>query len=270
MRCDECSALWMERLAGTLDADAARSAKLDRHLQECASCRGEAAALGALWRELGELETPPPSPALRARFDEWLEEERDKAAAPAGGRFGLGRLREALHMPEGGGRVELRLAWTAAALLVGVLLGARLGGRPAEMRELRQEVRSLGHLVTLSMLQQESASARLQGVSLSGLAGDDARVLEALLDAVSRDPSVNVRLAAVDALAGAAASPRVRERALAELPAQASPMVQIALVDLVLAGDGAAARRELQRLTQDDRLHPATREHLARRLGQQT
>jgi hypothetical protein len=256
----------MERLAGTLDADPDRAAELDRHLAECESCRGETAALGALWRELGELETPPPTPALRARFHEWLEEEREKAAAPAGGRLVLGRLRSLL----GGGRVELRLAWTAAALLVGVLLGARLGGRPAEMRELRQEVRSLGHLVTLSMLQQESASARLQGVGLSGLAGDDPRVLEALLDAVSRDASVNVRLAAVDALAGAAGSPRVRERALAELPAQASPMVQIALVDLVLAGDGAAARRELQRLTQDDRLHEATREHLARRLGRQT
>jgi hypothetical protein len=263
MRCDECSALWMDRLAGTLDADPVRAAELERHLAECESCRGEAAALGALWRDLGELETPAPSPALHAGFHEWLEEEREKAAAPAGWRLGLRGLL-------GGGRVELRLAWSAAALVLGVLLGARLGGPPEEMRELRQEVRSLGHLVTLSMLQQESASARLQGVSLSGLAGDDARVLEALLDAVSRDPSVNVRLAAVDALAGAAGTPRVRERALAELPAQSSPMVQIALVDLVLAGDGAAARRELQRLTQDDRLHQATREHLARRLGRQT
>ena len=53
-------------------------------------------------------------------------------------------------------------------------------------------------LVTLSLLQQQSAGDRLQGVNWSyRVEQPDTAVLAALLTTVNHDPNVNVRLAAV-------------------------------------------------------------------------
>ncbi len=66
-------------------------------------------------------------------------------------------------------------------------------------------------LVTLSLLQQQSASERLRGVDYAyRVDQSDTQVLAALLHAVNHDPNVNVRLAAVDALRKFAGSPAVR------------------------------------------------------------
>ena len=57
-------------------------------------------------------------------------------------------------------------------------------------------------LVALSLMQQQSASERLRGVSWAYQRGTIRReVLAALVSAVNHDTNVNVRLAAVDALA---------------------------------------------------------------------
>ena len=56
-------------------------------------------------------------------------------------------------------------------------------------------------MVALSLMQEQSASERLRGVSWAmPRAVDDTEVLSALLTTVNQDPNVNVRLAAVDAL----------------------------------------------------------------------
>ena len=59
-------------------------------------------------------------------------------------------------------------------------------------------------------------------------------VLAALLTAVNHDPNVNVRLAAVDALRKFAGSPEVRNTLDQTLAGQDSPLVQIALIDLIV------------------------------------
>ena len=62
----------------------------------------------------------------------------------------------------------------------------------------------------------------------------DTQVLSALLHAVNHDPSVNVRLAAVDALRKFAGSPSVKGTLDRSLVKQDSPMVQLALIDFIV------------------------------------
>ena len=70
------------------------------------------------------------------------------------------------------------------------------------MAQLRGQVENLRQMVALSMLQQQSPSARMRGVTYSEkIAQPDPQVLDALLQAVNHDSNVNVRLSAVDALA---------------------------------------------------------------------
>ena len=90
-------------------------------------------------------------------------------------------------------------------------------------------------LVTLSLLQQQSASDRLKGVTWSyRVEQSDTEVLSALLRTVNQDQNVNVRLAAVDALKNFADSPVTRKAIVQSILKQTSPMMQIALIDLVV------------------------------------
>ena len=108
---------------------------------------------------------------------------------------------------------------------------------------MRGELRALRQDVALSMLQQTSASARLQGVSVGAqVARQDPEVLGALLQTLATDPSPNVRLAAVDASPPAPVSRRCsnsRRRAAQGGVAR----VQIALADALLSAGGAQARQ---------------------------
>jgi hypothetical protein len=89
-------------------------------------------------------------------------------------------------------------------------------------------------LVALSLLQQQSASDRLRGVNYSyRVEPSDTEVLSALLRTVNTDANVNVRLAAVDALRPFLDSPVARRGITQALMKQSSPLVQVALLDLV-------------------------------------
>ena len=126
---------------------------------------------------------------------------------------------------------------------------------------------SLSQLVTLSLLKQDSASERLRGVSFGRQSGaTDERVLAALLETLRRDRDVNVRLAAIDALAPTVGRPLVRDQLLDEMARQPSPMVQIALIDVLLAHDRAGSLQRLQDLAADPAIDPTVRGYLRSRL----
>ena len=117
---------------------------------------------------------------------------------------------------------------------VGQWLGGRARGR-ADLAGLQDEVHHMRQLVTLSLLEQQSASERLRGVDYSSRVDQsDTQVLAALLQAVNHDPNVNVRLAAVDALRKFARDPSVKGSLDQSLVKQESPLVQLALIDFLV------------------------------------
>jgi HEAT repeat protein len=104
--------------------------------------------------------------------------------------------------------------------------------RKDEMAELRKEMSSMRQLVTLSLLQQQSAAERLRGVTYSYRAEpNDMEVLSALLETANQDSSVDVRLAAIDALRSFSNSSVARRGLVQALGSQNSPLTQIAVVD---------------------------------------
>jgi hypothetical protein len=253
--------------------------EVEEHLAGCASCREAASELDRTWQRLGRLADAAPSALLRRDFEGLL----------AGYREGLAGRTEAdgVHRPAGSGRpapadfrrrrtMQRRLyqvAYGLAALLAGIVIGvvARPDGHREEVAGLRGELRALRQDVALSMLQQTSASARLQGVSVGEqVARQDPQVLGALLDTLASDPSPNVRLAAVDALAGRAAEPGVQLRLGEALRREESPLVQIALCDALLSADGARARQLVAPLASEPGVRKEVRQYIRQRLGART
>ena len=298
MNCNDAIELLTESLAAPLHGHAA--AELAAHLAACDACRAEAADMRRIWEELERLPDEIPGEEMRQRFAASLDLHLDSTggrgiSGPLGGprRF-FERLSAGLEgwltgwLPR---RPLAQAGLAAATLAVGLLIGSvhgfgppRGGTTPAtdagsasgaggtsggEIHALRDEVRSLSRLVTLSLLKQDSASERLRGVSFGREAGrGDDRVLQALLDTLRHDPDVNVRLATVDALAPALGQPTVRGQLVQEVGAQRSPMVQIALIDMLLARDRAGTQRQLLDLTDSPALDATVRGYLRTRLRQ--
>jgi anti-sigma factor ChrR (cupin superfamily) len=231
MICERVKEQLAEYLSGSLEG-AARE-KFVSHLEECPRCRAEVEELGALWRGLEFLPAALPSIAMRGRFNEMLEAYR------------LGQTEAAQSKVKQMPRMTPAW-WQLAAAACGILALGIAAGRYSspttpkvavtpEVAQLRAEVESMRQLVTLSLLQQQSAGARLRGVTYSyQMDRPDPEVESALLFAVNHDANVNVRLSAVDALQKYARNPQISKELVEAITPQDSPLVQIALIDLLV------------------------------------
>ena len=261
MICERVREQLPEYFAGLLD-DAARE-KLRTHLESCLACRNEVEDLGAIWRGLDVMPAAEPEPGARARFLEMLTAYRlgmQQAQAPVKERGSLSGWLMAWW--------PRQPVWQAAAsvalLLIGLFGGREMalphGGGP-EVTQLKGEVESLRQLVALSLLQEQSASSRLRGVAFSSqMDRPDSQVENALLYAMNHDANVNVRLSAVDALDRYAGISEVRQALIDALPAQESPLVQIALIDLLAARKDRAAASRLEELARDRQVNESVRQ----------
>jgi HEAT repeat protein len=108
-------------------------------------------------------------------------------------------------------------------------------------------------LVTLSLLQQDSPSSRLRGVTYSyQMTGPDPQVEQELLHTVNHDSNVNVRLSAVEAIASKfSRSPEVRRALVDSIAVQDSPLVQVAIIDLLVQLNDKDAVPALRKLADD-------------------
>jgi HEAT repeat protein len=149
-----------------------------------------------------------------------------------------------------------------ALLAVGIGTGYVVRGRDsAEVSQLRGEVYNMRQLVALSLLQQQSASDRLRGVNFAyHVEQADPQVLSALLTTVNHDPSVNVRLAAVDALRNFNDSPVGRNGLVQALARQDSPLVQIAILDQIVELHERSAVSAIQFLLSGQNVNPDVRQ----------
>jgi HEAT repeats len=112
-----------------------------------------------------------------------------------------------------------------------------------------------------ALIGQSSAGERLKGVALvSHVRQPDDSVLTGLLDLVDNDPNVNVRLSAVDALYLFSAHPQIREGLTRSLGRQTAPVVQIAIIDLVVAIREKQAAEALKKLVDDQGVRPEVRQ----------
>jgi hypothetical protein len=212
----------------------------------------ELAELKTIWTQLGSVPAAEPTADLRARFDLMLEAHRD--------------AQDALHrQARTWRRPVFEFAAAAALLVLGIAIGYRMHApepvKNPELAELRNELSQTKQMVALSLMQQQSATDRLKGVSWSyQLQQPSGDVLRALLETLTHDPNVNVRLATVDALRQFGTQPVVRRGLIEAMTRQESPMVQIALIDLAVDLHETESMGTLRQLTQDQGTDPAVRD----------
>ncbi|MFZ5971975.1 MAG: HEAT repeat domain-containing protein [Bacteroidota bacterium] len=224
-------------------ADPAELQQLERMMEEGAVALTQLRDLQRLDDQLMRMEPPRTSLQMDDRFYEMLAEEKRKSK-PVGFAW------------PGWNWLAPRLAF-AAALLVAGFLGGYWLQQPAEKKEvaaLTQEVTELKEMMMLTLLEKESATDRLRAVGLTNeMDQASQKVTRALIHTLNNDENVNVRLAALDALKAYARDNKVREELVRAIAKQQSPLVQVALAEVMVALQEKKSVTELQKLLEDDR-----------------
>jgi anti-sigma factor RsiW len=270
MNCRQLEELLPDYLQGALSP--AQTAEVEQHCEHCAGCAQDI----VMWKKLALLPQETPSVESRQRFDAMMHAYSTTVAGTAASVRAIANAHAVQQQPSTAkpswNFIEwLRspfgaVAWSAALLLIGLYAGTHLGNRTTtapseEIASLHAEVTSMRQLVALSMLQQQSASERLQGVSWSTREDHlDPQVQAALMRTLRSDGSVDVRLAALDALSRHATQPLVRKNVLDALQEQQSPLVQVAMIDQLTEWRDPGAAKSLRLLEQTPNLNPAVKQ----------
>lgn len=196
-----------------------------------------------LEENISNMEFPHPSTRLDDRFHLLLAEEKEASKVHRWKRF----FTWADFSP--------RLAFAAITLLLGFAVGYILRSpakKDEQIVQLGKEISDLKEMVMLSLLEKESATDRLKAVSLTEQMDQASRqVTTALLQTLNNDENVNVRLAALDALRPYSKDSAIREALVRSIAQQKSPLVQVALAELMAQLQEKTAIDELNKILQD-------------------
>ncbi len=284
MNCQRVQDSFIDYQDGTLPPD--ESAALRAHLAGCPNCQREWSALQEMTRKLDALPAvEEPSPRLREQFYAMLETHQRDADTVSPFALAKSRIDKffASLLPS---TPALQFAFALTLLVGGVFVGARyLQPAPAatpapvttvdnsarqakEIADLKAQMKEMGSLVAASLLNQKSTSERLQNVlATMDLKSPDRKVLSDLVGALAFDPSVNVRLSAVEALAQHADDRLVRAGVLSALPRESAPLVQVAMIELLTSAREPDAVPVFDRISRDEATDKSVREAARRALA---
>ena len=230
--------------------------RIERHLQECALCGTTYGDIARTLALVGNLEVPERDD--RYGLEMWQRIRHDLPPQEQPWFMGL----MAWH--------RLALAGAAAMVILAAFVAGLYWPRPgaasqealqaSNLAEVRGELHQMREMLTLSLMQQQSATERLRGVSGSAQIDQPGNeIVRALLDTLMHDSNVNVRLACVDALRRFSRQDQVRQGTIQALNESAFPLVQIALIDYMVETKDKNAVDALQRLSEDSMANEAVR-----------
>lgn len=205
-------------------------------------------------------EIPEPSEAMDVGFYQMLNAEVKKSEdskmnfmSQLGHWFSLPRLR----------KIGFAFGMMAFGVFVGhywQLLNQQAAIQAQQVAVKDQQIQAL---TVLSLLDMPSANKRMLAVSLASMnANPDQMVLDALLHTLKQDQNTNVRLEALEVLAQFSDTDQVRQGLIQAINYQHSPMLQIALTNLMLRLGEKQAIEPIKELLSQPDLMPPVKEQL--------
>ncbi len=203
--------------------------KVQKYIDTDETIKKEYEALKSLLGAFNKVEEVQPSNKLRSNFHEMLAEEKQ-----------LQELK-VISINKSESDFNWKRAFQIAASFLLVFLGYFAGNYGAnkeaskEITELKTETVQLKSQMTLAMLENNSASTRIQAVNFSEeLEEVDTTIITALIDRMQYDDNINVRLAAAEALYRFSDSELVKTAFIDALETVKEPDLQIAIIQFLV------------------------------------
>jgi len=157
-------------------------------------------------------------------------------------------------------KYALRFAYSLTLLAVGWYIGGWTNQDSGKLQSMSKEIDQMKQVMMYSMLEQPSATKRIKAISYADeFETVDDKILNAFLDTLNNDPNPNVRLTAVEALSKYSDVQFVRSGLIKSISVQESPLVQVALLDLMLKLKDKSSIIELNRLLENRELNYSVR-----------
>lgn len=232
MKKHDIEELFMDYIDGKINAD-----ELNKILAGSDKYKGrfdEIEELKKLYSMLDEIPIPEPGENLDKNFYNMLESVKEATPKQAPEEniilSAIEKIIRSVTLP--------KISYAALLLIGGIALGkwAFPGTADKRLENLSAELTSVKEVMMLTLLQQPSPTERIKAVSyVNSLPDVDNKVVNALIETLNGDPNVNVRLATIEALTAFTGNPGVREGLVKSIINQKSPLVQIALADLMVS-----------------------------------
>ncbi len=146
------------------------------------------------------------------------------------------------------------------ALLIGVFLTGRYSGQKemnTTLVQTQQEVLEYKEATLISLLGNESASKRIQGVQLvKEFDRPDEDIVSALGEKMLGDENTNVRLSAMEALSKFSYSEQVKAIFIQALETEENPSIQVALIEILGQLQEKKAIGPLKKLLEKEETQP--------------
>lgn len=236
-------ALLPEYISGGLSAKQQEEVKA--HLAECTSCSHAHSEMLKLEEELSLVRPQSPGENLRSAVFSLIEEEKKGLKAKSEG------TQVFMFSWQSFSRVAAAVVLVVAGYWLGSRNAAVVPAEQGQVAEMKQELGEIKEMLLIANLKAQYPSERIQAVNQVETVYQqvDTRLISALVSTLNTDESPNVRLAAANALQKFALdNSTVRAELVRSLEYQSEPIVQIALINMMVELEEKSAINKLRSL----------------------
>jgi len=260
MECNNVINKLEEYLAG--DVKGEEKAQIENHLSNCNDCKKEYDEFAKFIGAFDYLPENKPLEDSYSEFQEYIEIEKSKLQSS---RFQRSTRTISLkHI------IPIGIAASIAIFVFGFFSGkqtTKVQIYNEQIAELEDRIKQTNTLVMLTMLDQQSASKRLQAVNYADEFNElGPKVTKALFDVFNNDRSDNVRLAALESLSHFANDSEIRNNLIESFENQIEPMIQISLITLMVNLNEKKSVEKIQKLVDNKETTEEVKEHARKSL----
>lgn len=235
--------------------DMSEKAKFEQHIAECADCKKEVEEMKAFFNVFEE-EIPTPTNRLKTKFEAALEEEK----------MNRGKVVQMESKPSSNWTNNaLKIAASIAILVASFQMGSLFQQRKVDqdIAQLQDETNQMKQTAMLSLMENQSASKRIQGVNyIEEFEKPDAAIIKALSNRLLYDDNDNVRMTAFEALVKFTSSETVKSTFIEALEKEKNPSIQVAIIQALVKIQEKKAAEPMKKLLEKEDTQPFIKEQI--------
>lgn len=240
-------------LDGNLNKSEERA--FETHINSCGDCQKELEEMKTFLTVLDK-DVPAPSDRLKTKFESALEQEK----------LNQGKVVQLETKPSSNwtGNI-LKIAASIALLVAAFQMGSMFQQRKVneDIAQLQDETNQMKQTTMLSLMENQSASKRIQGVNyIEEFEQPDEAIIQALANRLLYDENDNVRMTAFEALVNFTSSEIVKTTFIEALEQEQNPSIQVAIIQALVQIQEKKAAEPMKKLLEKEDTQPFIKDQI--------